>query len=66
MAAVPSEPLVRDGLEVMFVLAVGGMLWSTVRRLRAGHVRVFRCGRCGRPTSRAYPACTRCGAPLER
>ena len=61
-----SESLVRDGIEVLFVVAVGGMLWSAVRRLRAGRVVVPRCPACGRPTSRAYPACTRCGAPLER
>lgn len=55
--------LVRDGLELAFVVAVGGMLWSAVRLLRAGQIRVYRCPACGRPTSRAYPRCTRCGAP---
>ncbi len=58
------DGMVRDGLELLFVVAVGGMLWSAVRRLRAGQVSVHRCGACGRPTSRAYPRCTRCGAPL--
>lgn len=61
----PGQPLVRDGLEVAFVVAVGGMLWSSVRRIRAGQVTVYRCRRCGRPTSRAYPDCTRCGAPRD-
>ena len=58
-----NDAVLRDGLEVLFVIAVGGMLWSTVRRLRAGKVTVHRCGSCHRPTSRAYPQCTRCGAP---
>lgn len=61
----PGQALVRDGIEVLFVVAVGGTLWSAVRRLRAGQVTVYRCGECGRPTSRAYPGCTRCGAPLD-
>ena len=56
--------LLRDGIEVLFVVAVGGMLWAALRRLRSGQVQVYRCPSCGRPTSRAYPACTRCGAPL--
>lgn len=59
-----SEAVVRDGLELLFVVAVGGMLWAAVRRLRAGEVHVFRCPTCERPTSRAYPRCTRCGAVL--
>ena len=59
-----SDALVRDGLEVLLAVAVGGMLWSAVGRLRAGQVEVFRCPSCRRPTSRAYPQCTRCGAAL--
>lgn len=58
------DAVVRDGLELLFIVAVGGMLWAAVRRLRAGQIAVHRCPSCGRPTSRAYPACTRCGAPL--
>ncbi len=54
----------RDGLELLFVIAVGGMLWSAVRRLRAGQIDVFRCPACERPTSRAYPRCTRCDVTL--
>ncbi|HEX2699559.1 MAG TPA: hypothetical protein VHM89_05065 [Acidimicrobiales bacterium] len=60
------QSLVRDGLELLFVVAVGGMVWSAVQRLRAGRIEVYRCGTCGRPASRAYPDCTRCGAPLPR
>lgn len=59
-----NEAVVRDGLELLFVIAVGGMLWSAVRRLRAGQIEVFRCPACERPTSRAYPRCTRCDAAL--
>lgn len=62
---VVGDAVVRDGLEVLFVVAVGGMLWSAVRRLRAGQISVYRCGSCDRATSRAYPDCTRCGAPLS-
>lgn len=59
-----SGALVRDALEVLFVVATGGMLWSAVRRLRAGQIHVYRCPSCHRPTSRAYTRCTRCGAAL--
>jgi ribosomal protein L37AE/L43A len=59
-----TDAVVRDGLELLFVVAVGGMLWSTVRRLRAGQIEVYRCPACRRPTSRAYPLCTRCGTTL--
>lgn len=59
------DSLVRDGLELLFVVAVGGMVWTAVRRLRSGQIRVLRCPVCGRPTSRAYPDCTRCGARLR-
>jgi uncharacterized OB-fold protein len=55
--------LVRDVLELAIVVAVGGMLVSAVRRLRRGEISVYRCGACGRPTSRAYPRCRHCGAP---
>ncbi|MBW3610967.1 MAG: hypothetical protein KY438_05495 [Actinobacteria bacterium] len=53
--------LVRDGLEVVMVVAVGGMLWAAVTRLRRGDLRVYRCARCRRPTSRGYPRCRHCG-----
>jgi len=59
------EPLLRVGLELTFVVAVGGMVWAAVRRIRTGLIQVPRCGRCGRPTSRAYPNCTRCGGPRD-
>jgi len=59
-----NDAVVRDGLEILFVIAVGGMLWSAVRRLRAGQIDVFRCPACERPTSRAYPRCTHCDVIL--
>ncbi|HET7489202.1 MAG TPA: hypothetical protein VFJ85_14825 [Acidimicrobiales bacterium] len=55
----------RDGLELLFVVAVGGMVWSAVRRLRAGHIAVPLCPGCGRPASRAYPLCKHCGCELD-
>ncbi len=48
-------------LEVLIVVAVGGMLWAAVGRLRRGEVRVYRCAVCRRPTSRGYPRCKHCG-----
>ena len=59
------DTLVRDGLELLFVIAVGGMLWSAVGKLRAGQIRVVRCPSCDRPTSRAYPRCKHCDTPLD-
>ena len=57
------DSLVRDGIELLIVVAVGGMLVSAVRRLGRGQLRVPRCPVCGRPVSRAYVNCTHCGAP---
>lgn len=53
----------RDLLELGIVIAVGGILWSSIVRLRRGEIRVVRCAECGRPTSRAYPNCRHCGTP---
>ena len=53
--------LLRDGLEVLIVVAVGGLLVATIRRLRRGEIRVYRCYSCERPTSRGYPRCKHCG-----
>jgi uncharacterized OB-fold protein len=55
--------VLRDLLEALFVVAVGGMLWSAVGRLRRGEIPVVRCGACGRPCSNAYGVCKHCGAP---
>ena len=37
------DPLVRDALEVLLVVAVGGILWSAIGRMRRGEVTVMRC-----------------------
>lgn len=58
------DALVRDVLEVLIVIAVGGMVVSTVRRLRRGEIVVYRCGACDRPTTRANGICKHCGADL--
>jgi uncharacterized OB-fold protein len=60
------SPLARDVAEVLMVVAVGGMLWSAVARLRRGQVAAVRCPACGRLASRAYPRCSRCGSPLDQ
>lgn len=57
--------LVRDGLELLIVVALGGMLASALRRLLRGQVPVHRCPACDRPTTRANPRCRHCGAALE-
>ena len=64
MLAVDSDTLVRDALEFLIVLAIGGMVVSAVLKLRRGQIDVYRCDRCGRPTSRAFPQCKHCGADL--
>lgn len=62
LRAVDGNTLVRDALEVLFVIAIGGILWSSIRRLRAGQITAYHCVACGRPTSRAYPRCKHCDA----
>ncbi|HEX7168446.1 MAG TPA: hypothetical protein VF230_15810 [Acidimicrobiales bacterium] len=62
--AASGDALVRDGLELLIVIAIGGMLVSAVRRLRRGQITVYRCHACDRPTSRAFPRCKHCGAEL--
>ena len=59
-----TDTLVRDGLEVLIVIAIGGMVVGAIRRLRRGEIDVYRCWSCGRPTSRAFPRCKHCGADL--
>jgi uncharacterized OB-fold protein len=61
---VDADLLVRDGLEAVIVVAVGGMLVSAVRRLRRGEIRAYVCPACGRPTTRANGVCKHCGAEL--
>ncbi len=59
-----TDTLVRDLLELLIVIAIGGMLWSAVRRLRSGDIRVYRCPSCTRPTTRANGICKHCGVEL--
>jgi hypothetical protein len=63
--AMSGENLVRDLLELLIVIAIGGMLVSAVQRLRRGEIRAFVCPSCGRPTTRANGICKHCGADLE-
>jgi len=60
------DPLVRDALEVLMVVAVGGILWSAIGRMRRGEVSVGRCPECDRAVSRADGRCRECGASLDR
>ena len=57
--------LLRDAIEVLIVVAIGGMLVSAIRRLRRGEIEPYRCGACGRPTTRANGICKHCGAPVS-
>jgi uncharacterized OB-fold protein len=59
------DPLVRDALEVLMVVAVGGILWSAIARMRRGEISVARCPACGRAVSRADARCRECDTPLE-
>lgn len=64
MAVDPSN-LVRDVIEVVIVIAIGGMLVSAVLRLRRGEIQPYRCAACDRPTTRANGVCKHCGAPVS-
>lgn len=57
-------PLVRDALELAMVVALAGMLWSVVARIRRDRATVPRCRSCGRPVSPTYARCPRCATPL--
>ena len=59
------DPLVRDALEVLLVIAVGGVLWSAIGRIRRGEITVAQCPTCGRAVSRAYERCGHCGEAIE-
>ena len=53
--------MVRNLAEILLVIAVGGMLVSTLTRLRRGQASPRLCPGCGRTVSRVYAACPRCG-----
>jgi rRNA maturation endonuclease Nob1 len=61
---VDGSTIVRDLLEVLIVIAIGGMLFSALRRIRRGQIPVYRCPACDRPTTRANGICKHCGAVL--
>ncbi len=54
----------RDILEGLFVVAIGGMLVSVIRKVASGEMKANSCPQCHRPTSSAYPFCRHCGASL--
>jgi hypothetical protein len=56
--------LVRDLFELLIIVAIGGMVWSVLSRLRRGELKVPACPECGGPASRAYPRCRHCGVEL--
>ena len=64
MLGTSSGDLLRDLFELLVVVALGGMLWSVLARLRRGELTVPRCPDCGEPASRAYPRCRHCGVEL--
>jgi hypothetical protein len=51
-------------LELVLAVAVACTLVAAIRRLTRREIEVFRCPVCRRPTSRAYPQCRHCGAPV--
>ena len=53
--------MVRNVAEILLVIALGGMLLSTLTRLRRGQANPRLCPGCGRTVSRVYEACPRCG-----
>ncbi len=53
--------MVRDLVELLMAVAVGGMLFSAVTRLRRGQARPRLCPGCGRTVSLVYKACPHCG-----
>ena len=55
--------MARNLAEILLAVAVGGMLWSALTRLRRGQVRPLLCPGCGRSMSRVYAACPHCGRP---
>ena len=59
------DRLVGDGAEILLAVAVGGMWWSALTRLRRGQARPRLCPGCSRTVSRAYVQCPYCGDPLQ-
>jgi predicted amidophosphoribosyltransferase len=55
--------MVRNLSEILITVAVGGMLFSALARLRRGQVSARLCPGCGRTVARVYETCPRCGLP---
>ncbi len=55
--------MLRNLSEILITVAVGGMLFSALARLRRGQANPRLCPGCGRTVSRVYDACPRCGEP---
>ncbi|HWI05641.1 MAG TPA: hypothetical protein VNT52_17675 [Acidimicrobiales bacterium] len=55
--------MVRDVAEVLMTVAIGGMLFSVLARLRRGQANPRLCPGCGRTVARVYETCPRCGQP---
>ncbi|HVL05679.1 MAG TPA: hypothetical protein VM388_06810 [Acidimicrobiales bacterium] len=53
--------MVRDVAEVLITVAIGGMLFSALARLRRGQASPRLCPGCGRTVARVYETCPRCG-----
>jgi predicted amidophosphoribosyltransferase len=55
--------MVRNVAEILITVAIGGMLFSALARLRRGQAIPRLCPGCGRTVSRVYETCPRCGQP---
>ena len=55
--------MVRNLAEILMTVAIGGMLFSALARLRRGQANPRLCPGCGRTVSRVYEVCPRCGQP---
>jgi predicted amidophosphoribosyltransferase len=55
--------MVRNVSEILITVAVGGMLFSALTRLRRGQAIPRLCPGCRRTVSRVYDVCPRCGEP---
>lgn len=55
------DGLIPTALQLLVVVALGGMLASILARLVRGRLEPASCPACGRPRSRAYPRCRHCG-----
>ena len=61
MPRMTGDGMMRDGAEILLAVAVAGMLWATVARMRREQAVPALCPGCGRSVSRVYDACPHCG-----